>query len=197
MRWDNLFDDLEGQLEQELSAEELDLRVEEERTRLSRLTIRDRLLALNAATDVVRVTVGGSLTISVRPVTVGRDWMSAELVDESERARSCIIPVPAISTMTFTREQAERSIGAVSEEASHASLPGRLGFAFVLRDLCRRRVAVDLRTREQDFHGTIDRVGRDHLDLAIHDRDAFRRQSAVSQIRIIPFDSVLMILVGR
>jgi hypothetical protein len=196
MRWDNLFDDLEGQLEQELSAEELDLRVEEERTRLSRLTIRDRLLALNAATDVVRVTVGTSLTISVRPVTVGRDWMSAELVDDSERARSCIIPVPAMSSMTFTREQAERSISAVSEEASRASLPGRLGFAFVLRDLCRRRVAVDLRTREQDFHGTIDRVGRDHLDLAIHDRDAFRRQSAVSQIRIIPFDSVLMILVG-
>jgi hypothetical protein len=51
MRWDNLFDDLESQLEQELSAEEIDLQAEEERLRLARLGIRDRLRSLHAAVE--------------------------------------------------------------------------------------------------------------------------------------------------
>jgi len=46
MRWDSLFDDLESQLEQELGAEEGDLLAEEERLRLGRLTLRDRLVAM-------------------------------------------------------------------------------------------------------------------------------------------------------
>ena len=36
MRWDHLFDDLAGQLEHELRAEEADLQHEEERLRLGR-----------------------------------------------------------------------------------------------------------------------------------------------------------------
>ena len=43
VRWDNLFDDLEGQLENELNAEDLELRAEEERLRLGRLALRQRL----------------------------------------------------------------------------------------------------------------------------------------------------------
>ena len=46
MRWDNLFDDLESQLEQGLTAEELDLKAEEERLRLGRLGLRDRIVAI-------------------------------------------------------------------------------------------------------------------------------------------------------
>ena len=49
MRWDSLFDDLESQLERERTAEELDLEAEEERLRLGRLAVRDRLLALARA----------------------------------------------------------------------------------------------------------------------------------------------------
>ena len=46
MRWDNLFDDLESQLEQGLTAEEVDLRAEEERLRLGRLGLRERIAAI-------------------------------------------------------------------------------------------------------------------------------------------------------
>ena len=48
MRWQNLFDDLEGQLESELGAEEVDLLAEEERLRLGRLSLRDRIRAIHA-----------------------------------------------------------------------------------------------------------------------------------------------------
>ena len=37
MRWESLFDDMESQLEQELGAEDEQLRAEEERLRLGRL----------------------------------------------------------------------------------------------------------------------------------------------------------------
>ena len=47
MRWDNLFDDLEGQLEHELTSEEIDLQAEEERLRLGRMSLRDRILAIH------------------------------------------------------------------------------------------------------------------------------------------------------
>ena len=49
MRWDKLFDDLESQLEREITAEELDLDAEEERLRLGRLSVRERLVAEGVA----------------------------------------------------------------------------------------------------------------------------------------------------
>jgi hypothetical protein len=42
-------------------------------------------------------------------------------------------------------------------------------------------------------HGTIDRVGRDHLDLAVHEAGQSRRQSAVQQYRVIPLDQLLLV----
>ena len=51
MRWDNLFSDLESQLEYGLHAEENDLHDEEERLRLGRLSLRDRLLQLASVSE--------------------------------------------------------------------------------------------------------------------------------------------------
>ena len=70
MRWDSLFDDLESQLERERTAEELDLEAEEERLRLGRLAIRDRLVALAAAPGErplrIALVGGGRLTVPPR-----------------------------------------------------------------------------------------------------------------------------------
>ena len=46
MRWDNLFDDLEAQLEYEADAERDELLAEDERLRLGRLSLRDRLSSI-------------------------------------------------------------------------------------------------------------------------------------------------------
>ena len=54
MRWDLLFDDLESQLDQEQRDEERALALEEERLRLARLTLRDRLTALSRADESAR-----------------------------------------------------------------------------------------------------------------------------------------------
>jgi len=198
MRWDNLFDDLEGQLEQELSSEELDVRAEEERLRLGRLAIRDRILAVHEAQGrdaeySIRIFLSDGSAIAVRPITFGRDWFSADVVDESQRRVQCIIPIPAIAGIAFTREQLAGSLLGTPGEPTQTSLPARLSLGFVLRDLCRRRSPVELRTSIGAMHGTIDRVGRDHLDLAVHAPGEPRREAAVSQMRLVPLAQVLLV----
>ena len=198
MRWDNLFDDLEGQLEHELSAEDLDVRAEEERLRLSRLTIRDRIVAVDDAQPkgsayAIRVFLSDGSAVSVRPVTVGRDWFSADVVDESTRRSQCILPIAAIASLALTREQLAASLTAAEGEPRRAALPAQLSLGFVLRDLCRRRSPVELRTTGGTLRGTIDRVGRDHLDLAVHEAGEPRRDAAVSHSRLVPLSQVVLV----
>lgn len=193
MRWDHLFDDLAGQLEHELQSEQADLRQEEERLRLGRLPLRERLVALRGAAEAssarVRCRVRSGDTVHLRLVTVGRDWMAGDLDGATGRDQA-IIPFSAVDALLLTPQQALLSLEPVVERSE---LGARLSIAFLLRDLCRRRATVRVRTMTGEVSGTIDRVGRDHFDLAEHDRDEVRRASAVQQIRIIPTDHVLLV----
>jgi hypothetical protein len=196
MRWDNLFDDLESQLEQEISAEELDLDAEEERLRLGRLSIRDRLVALHDAAEhgseyTIAVVLAGGSRLTVHPLSFGRDWFSAEVIEESSRRVQCIVPIHAIQGVTLSVAQLRSSLA--SSARPEPSLSSRLGLSFVLRDLCRRRHSVVLLLVHGELHGTIDRVGRDHLDVAVHERGSVRRDSAVTEFRIVPLDRILLL----
>ena len=204
MRWDSLFDDLESQLEREISAEEVDLDAEEERLRLGRLSIRDRLVALQNSTPRdsslrLGITLLGGDRVVVHPVMVGRDWFSADLfsadlVDGARRERQCIIPLASVAGISLPASQASDSlVGGGVDTAAHPALSARLGLTFVLRDLCRRRKSVGLLTTVGSLHGTIDRVGRDHLDLALHELGSPRRASNVTELRLVPFDALIMV----
>lgn len=195
MRWDHLFDDLAGQLEHELQSEEADLRQEEERLRLGRLPLRDRLVALreagDAGTALIRCRLRSGETVRLRLVTIGRDWMAGDLGEPGGRDQA-IVPFSAVEALLLEPAQATLSLEPVHERSE---LAARLGIAFLLRDLCRRRAVVTVRTSTGDATGTIDRVGRDHLDLAEHDRDRPRRAAEVQQVRVIPTEQVLLVRV--
>ena len=196
MRWDNLFDDLESQLEQELGAEEGDLLAEEERLRLGRLTLRDRVVAMTrpgeGAPEQLNLALRDGTAVTMSVGSVGRDWIAGELI--GARRGSCVIPLTAVAGVFPKPEQLARSVAAEQAAPPAVSLSARLGLAFVLRDLCRRRSAVELSTSSgQRVHGTIDRVGRDHLDLAEHEVGVPRRSAAVGRIRIMPFDELLLV----
>lgn len=198
MRWDNLFDDLESQLEQGLTADEVDLRAEEERLRLARLSIRDRLLSVHRTGDqqenrMLRLVLLDGARISVTPVTFGRDWFAGDLSGEGRRSPACIVPIDAIAALSLTRPQVQASLDPGPAEDAQRSLSARLGLGFVLRDLCRRRAAVELRLSEGTFHGTLDRVGRDHCDLAVHEPGGVRRESSVTEYRVIRFTQLLLV----
>jgi hypothetical protein len=193
MRWDHLFDDLAGQLEHELQSEQSDLQLEEERLRLGRLPLRERLAALRASIDpsfaTVRLRLRTGELHEVRLVTVGRDWLAGDL-EGAPGKHQAIIPMPAIDSLLLTAQQASVSLDAFTPASE---LAARLGIAFLLRDLCRRRVGVTLVTATASASGTIDRVGRDHVDLAVHDLDAPRRASAVEHVRVVGFDQLLLV----
>jgi hypothetical protein len=196
MRWDNLFDDLESQLERELDAEEGDLLAEEERLRLSRLTVRDRVIAMTrpgeSRSEQLMLALRDGTIVTVAVGSVGRDWIVGELI--GARRGSCVVPLTAVSGILPTAEQLVRSITAEQNAEPPVSLSARLGLGFVLRDLCRRRAAVELSTASaKQVHGTIDRVGRDHLDLAEHEAGLPRRAAAVSRLRVLPFDELLLV----
>lgn len=194
MRWDNLFDDLEGQLEHELSAEETDLRAEEERLRIGRLSLHDRLAALAdvpGGSQLLRVVLAGGSTVTVRPVTFGKDWLAGDLVGDVGRPQQCVLPLAGIVAVLLAPAHVERSLAERPEQP--ARVVDRIGLAFVLRDLCRRRKALDLDTSAGTLHGTIDRVGRDHIDLAVHPPGTVRRGSEVSQVRLVPLGQIQLV----
>lgn len=195
MRWDNLFDDLESQLEHELTAEDVDLRAEEERLRLGRMSVRDRLAALHGAQNAnasygIRLIFEDGQGITVRPLALGKDWVSGDVRDESTHRWQCIIPLISVAGIVLQPDQVVDSLVPPATSADPGDLSARLGLAFVLRDLCRRRQGLDLELRGTTVHGTIDRVGRDHLDIAVHERGMPRRESEVRQHRIVPLSQL-------
>jgi hypothetical protein len=201
MRWDDLFDDLESQLELGMSAEETDILAEEERLRLARLGLRDRIAAIASGAPgsnrELRITLCDGSMIRFRPTAHGRDWFQGDIVDGGDRLRSGILPVPAIAAVSLDADQVQASLRVT---VATSVLSDRLGLAFVLRDLCRRRLAVELwlqaapGSRERSrVHGTIDRVGRDHLDVAVHDVDRLRRTTDVGEYRVIPLDAIVLV----
>ncbi|MCU1404712.1 MAG: hypothetical protein JWQ43_1015 [Glaciihabitans sp.] len=198
MRWDDLFDDLESQLEQEIGADDVDFRAEEERLRLARLGMRDRLLSLHAAatilsSPVLRLNLRDGTRLAVAPTTFGRDWFSADIVDGGPRSRGCIVPIDAIAGLTLSREQTDASLQSPADDAAERSLSARLGLGFVLRDLCRRRHGLQVNLQDGSLSGTIDRVGRDHFDLAVHEAGSARRAAAVTEYRVLRFSELILV----
>lgn len=200
MRWDNLFDDLESQLENELTAEDIDLQAEEERLRLGRMSLRDRLAAVfqargQADPDPIRVILADGESVGVLPAALGKDWLSGVLADEATNRHQCIIPLAGVGGLILQPAQVTASLNVFEGQAPTSELSARLSLAFVLRDLCRRRHSVDVELANGAAHGTIDRVGRDHLDLAVHERGVPRRESAVRHYRVIPLGQIKLIRV--
>jgi hypothetical protein len=189
MRWDNLFDDLESQLEQELGAEDIDLLAEEERLRLGRLGLRDRLRAMSAVGEPLGLILSDGTRVAIEVGAIGRDWIAGEIRD-GHRFVSSVISIASIAGCLPTPAQTAASIVG-EDESGVPSLWARLGLLFVLRDLCRRRAAVDVHTTQALLHGTIDRVGRDHFDLAEHERGVARRERAVRAMRLVPMAEVV------
>jgi len=194
MRWDLLFDDLATQLDVEQRAEERALELEEQRLRLSRLSLRERLQELGSALGAsggIRVQLRGGTLLTIRPAAFGRDWLSADLVERSP-ARSCVLPLAAVAAIVPERAQLDAPPGAERAPAA-PSLVDRISLSFVLRDLCRRRTPIAVATADGDLHGTLDRVARDHVDLALHEPGLPRRDDNLQGYRIVPLEHVRLI----
>ncbi|GGM46624.1 hypothetical protein [Microbacterium saperdae] len=193
MHWDRLFEDLEGQLAAEWETERAVLSAESERLRISRLDLRSRLRQLCGARASVTVELADGRRLPVSLRALGADWVAAEsapgdalLVGRSTR----IMPLHAIHAIRADHGSVLASLEDVAEPGN--ALRERMTLGFILRDLARRRVPVHLSlTIGDDVHGTIDRAGADHLDLAVHDAGTARLAAAVQGFRIIPLTTLI------
>lgn len=187
VHWDRLFEDLEGQLAAEWEAERAVLDAESERLRIARLGLRTRLRRFEHDAALVGLRLADGERRSVRVRVVGADWIAAQ---PSEVGGALIVPLSAITGVETTH-------GALLATLEEAELPadelrGRMTLGFLLRDLARRRTPLHVALRDGErLHGTVDRAGADHLDLAVHDAGQARRADAVRAFRIVPFDALV------
>ena len=179
MRWDALFDDLENQL---AAGQRLDLDAEiTERTRAEAAAVElgDRLRGSLGLPIQVQL-ASGSMVEGI----LSHAGSQALVLDEP--LHQVLVPYAA----------AVRYLGlsrlAVPEPSR---VRQKLGLASALRGLARDRagLAVTLVGGSPGatlLHGVIDRVGRDHLDLAVTGDGEDRRAANVRQLATIPFGAL-------
>lgn len=194
VRWERFFDDLEAQLESEWEAERAALDSESERLRLAGVSLRDRLAALmhRSGTDSVPVFdfLDGA-TVPAEVTGVGADWVALAPVGLVPGA--VIAPLAGIRGIGVSQPDLLHTARA---RTTHSPLADRITFGYALRDLVRRRVAVTVHpVTGPALHGTIDRAGREHMDLALHDPERPRRTEEVSGYRIVPFAMIARVRV--
>lgn len=177
MNWDDLFADLEAQFDAleraELASEVAD------RTRRERARIR--------LVDRLRASVGRRVVVHVSPGTPlagvlergGPDWLLL-----SDPAGEVVVPTESVGWVSGLSARAEHPI-------ARGHVAARLDLAHVLRGISRDRTAVTIALVDGgQLHGTVDRVGADHLDLADHEVGEPRRPRGVRAMRVVPFAAI-------
>lgn len=179
MRWDGLFADLEAQLAQgqwqDTEAEAAELT----RGERAGVALTDRIRGALGTTLQVQLCGGERLEMSV--ATVGETWLGG-----SDLGGSLLVSLDAVVTVDGPLDMAT---------GEHSPGRRRLGIGSAYRTLSRARAGVVVFGRDGRLlgEGTIDRVGRDHFDLAVHPRDEHRRGRNVRGLRVIPFSAVQVV----
>lgn len=201
MRWDNLFHDLETQLDAEHAAAARDRQRERQREQISQTTLVDRVRALHSISSRITCVVGArSLACDVD--SLGRDWFSGELFGQGGQLGYAVVSVVHITRVSMLALPATQSSQALIENAEARAgkkqdgpvrLVDKIPLRIVLRDLCRRRKTVTVVTGEGSFSGTLDTVAADYIELARHSPDVARRQSLIERIELIPIVAVQIV----
>ena len=176
MRWDALFGDMEAQLAATVRLE-LDAETAE-RTRADAAAV--------DLTDRLRGSLGLLVGVQLASGSMFEGVLShvgSQALVLNEPRHQLLIPyASAVRYLGLSRL-------AVAEPSR---VRQRLGLASALRALARDRAALAIlvlhgSAAEATLHGVIDRVGRDHLDLAVTGEGEDRRAANVRQVTTIPF----------
>ncbi|XVX19280.1 hypothetical protein ACQP1U_13290 [Actinomycetota bacterium] len=177
MRWERLFEDLEGQLEAQ-ARDERDAEVAERvRRERAAVTLLERFAAARGAT--VEVALGTGERVAGSVADLGADWV---LLTDAV-GRPMLVPIATMLAVT-----------GLPPRVADPGVARRFGLGVALRGLGRDRTVVtvtDLAGGQAS--GTIDAVGADALDLAEHARDEPGRASAVRRRRTVPFGVIAVV----
>lgn len=174
MRWESLFADLEAQFESEAVRDRTSEIQEFVRIERARETMVQRLVRQLGTR--VEVQLLGAERLGGQLAAIGKDWLMLRHGGSEE-----IIPFGALAWW------AGREAG--REEAPEER---RVAFSQALRVLVRDRARVGIGGVD-GLHlasGTLDQVGQDFVEVALHARDEFRRGSAVQGRAVVPFSAI-------
>ncbi len=176
MRWQQLFDDLEGQAQ---ASERAELEAEiSDRTRAETGQVRLLNRLRHRVGEQVRLTVlgGGQLQGSVDQV--GADWLLLSGSDE------VVVPMSAVLTIA--------DLGPASVSPQGVSVVAeRLGLTYALRAIAVDRCPVRIALRDgSTVVGTPQRVGADFVDVAVHDVGEVPRLDVVRRTSTVAFDAI-------
>jgi hypothetical protein len=183
MRWQLLFEDLEAQYAAGTAAELAAEVTERTRHQLGEISLGQRLQA--ATGEVLSVGLMQSLPVVVTGELggIGPDWL---LLTEGPTGLESLIPLSAVAWV--------QGLGRRAEVHHPGRVWSRLGLRAALRGITRDRSGVTVHVRgSHPCTGTLDRVGADHADLAVHELDMARRPEAVRGVRSIPFAALLAV----
>jgi len=173
VRWDELFADLEAQLDAQEAA---DLAGEvADRTRRERALVElaDRLVA--AQGRVLAAQLVGGTTVEGVVADVAQQW----LVLHGPQGPA-LVPVAAVVGVL--------GLGSAAATTGRDAVRRRISLAAALRAVARDRSPVRVGLADGSVvTGTLDAVGADHADLAEHPVDEPRRPGAVRGVRTLPF----------
>lgn len=176
MRWEELFDDLEGQAEAWQRAERDAEVADRTRAEVGQVTVMSRLRSHEGGDLSARLSNGTTLAGTL--VRLGVDWLLLACPHE------VVVPVSGIATVSNLPWEATspNGVGAVAS---------RLTLSSVFRAMAvdRTRVTVQLNDRTS-VSGTPDRVGRDFVDLALHHEDQAPRVAEISRRTTVVYAAI-------
>jgi hypothetical protein len=181
MRWQQLFDDLESQFETEEAAAERAEAASRVRAEVGAVRLAERLAG--ARGFPVGLGLGGAGQVTGVLAGSGPDWVLLE----DDRGREQLVALAAVRTVAGLGRRT-----AVPEPAG--AVRARLDLRRALRGLARDRSAVQLVLDDGGtLTGTVDRVGADYVELAVHPADAPRRRESVQEVRAVVITAVAVV----
>ena len=181
MRWDELFDDLEAQLDEAAAADLAAEVADRSRRELALVRLADRLRPVIGQPLAIRVHGAGN--VEGRLTAVGPDWLLLAEVG----GRECVVVTAAVVSIAGLAAQ-------TAMPQSEGEVAARLTLTFALRGVVRDRSAVAVTLVDgSTTAGTIDRVGADFLELAEHPAGEPRRRDAVRSVRSYPLAAIALV----
>jgi hypothetical protein len=181
MRWEQLFADLESQVDEQEAAAEQAEESSRARAEYGRVRLSDRLGG--ALRQELSLSCRGAGELTGRLLDVGVDW----LLMTDAQGREVVVATGAVSAVA--------GLGSVTAPASvEGAVARRLDLRRAMRGLARDRAAVTVLLEDGSvLSGTIDRVGADFMELAEHPLDQPRRRAAVTSVRAVRLPAVVAV----
>ena len=173
MRWDELFADLEAQLDGAATADLAGEVADRTRREIAAVSLVDRARA--AVGHAVRVQVLGPGECSGQLLEVGAQW----LLVRDAAGRDVLAPWTAVVALT--------GLGLASVPSTEGGqVFRRLGLTAALRAISRDRAGVLIGLVDGSVvSGTLDRVGLDFVEISEHPLGEARRSGQVSAVRAV------------